>query len=194
MQNQKPLFIEDQEGNRLHYHFTPAALISNFVPLVVILDDALKDKVLHFEYKMWNVLTIVLEDPSQGQRDQNVIQNLIAEICEGYECEEHLYLYGRGKYGVCAIIQGIISDANALYTEKLEPSLSDKRLLEVLNDKHSYPIVYLSEEDEKTEGFDLLNQHDGIKVHLRSPEAFDDEVNQLKATLNFFERMISQPS
>ena len=39
MRNEELLYIEDDNKRKLFYRFTPAAIASNFVPLVVILHE-----------------------------------------------------------------------------------------------------------------------------------------------------------
>ncbi len=51
------LYIEDANKRKLFYRFTPAAIVSNFVPLLVVLDGERRAEATNFEYKMWNVLT-----------------------------------------------------------------------------------------------------------------------------------------
>jgi hypothetical protein len=50
MPEKELLYIEDVDKRRLYYHFTPAALVSNFVPLVVILHDKEGAGAHHFTY------------------------------------------------------------------------------------------------------------------------------------------------
>jgi hypothetical protein len=49
-------YIEDAQSQRLYYRFTPAAVASNFIPLVIILEDEGKAHTSNFEHKMWNIL------------------------------------------------------------------------------------------------------------------------------------------
>ena len=57
MESKDLLYIEDDSNRKLYYHFTPADIASNFVPLVVILHEEGRAEVTNFEHKMWNVLT-----------------------------------------------------------------------------------------------------------------------------------------
>lgn len=76
------------QRKELLYRFTPPSFISNFAPLIVLFSDS--DK-LHFEYKMWSVLTVV------GEFDINLLCKLISEVAENYECEEHIYVCDKQK-------------------------------------------------------------------------------------------------
>ncbi|MDQ7043944.1 MAG: hypothetical protein Q9M34_10515, partial [Sulfurimonas sp.] len=90
---------------KFSYHFTPAGITSNFVPLLVILyakeDIDLKD----FEYKMWNVLQVC----SYDREDKENLQELIIEYSETYECEEYVFAYGDIGAIEGSVLEGIIS-------------------------------------------------------------------------------------
>ena len=88
MDNDNLLYIEDSNKRKLFYRFTPAALVSNFIPLVVVLDD----QAINFEYKMWNVLTPLYT------YEKDLLLELIKQIVEEYECEDYIYL--------CAVQEG----------------------------------------------------------------------------------------
>ncbi len=219
MDNTELLYIEDAEKRKLFYRFTPAALISNFVPLVVVLDG--DEEAPHFEYKMWNVLTPIgksgLQDGDScwlGEQGdvfvKDLLQVLIKQIAEEYECEDHIYLYGSGKGGYGAIFHGILCKANAVYahapkisavtTDAIEQGLSD-----VLNARDTFPIVYLSQnqdaeksskenrpEDATAYFADAFKRH-GLKVNLDvCMKTQDNEVQALKEVLDFFERVSSE--
>ena len=122
------LYIEDDNKRKLFYRFTPAAIASNFVPLVVILHEEGSAEVTHFEHKMWNVLT-PLDNFGYENRGscwlgekgdffvKDLLQKLIHEIAEEYECEDHIYLYGSSMGGYGAILHGILCKANAVYAQ-----------------------------------------------------------------------------
>jgi hypothetical protein len=199
------LFIEDERKRKLHYRFSPSAFISNFNPLLVILDDIGGIDAIHFEYKMWNVLTPL---DCYTDKDINIdymghkgdmLQELIDHIAKKYECEDHIYLIGSGwgAYGV--ILHGLMCKANAIYApipQIKEPHMQTFRSIfkEKLSDKRS-PIMYLcpsgTEDDTVNYFFRLCTEH-GIKADLNfCPEAIGYKEETLKEVLHFFERMIS---
>ena len=218
MRNEELLYIEDDNKRKLFYRFTPAALVSNFVPLVVILDE----ESTHFEYKMWNVLT-----PLDHFKDENneycwlgekgdffvkdLLQELIQKIAEAYECEDHIYLYGSGMDGYGAILHGILCKANAVYahaprirlqeTNGADTLTKENDLTHFLNATDPFPVFYLCEdgtagdnalEDETAYFVEACKKH-GIKVHLDfCPKSEDDGTQVLKEVLDFFERVASE--
>ena len=209
MANEDLLYIEDANNRRLYYRFTPAALISNFVPLVVILHDEKGAGAHHFEYKMWSVLTPIhnIEDEKGlcwlGEKEdyyvKDLLQELISQITEEYECEDHIYLYGKGIGGYGAILHGILSDANAVYAHTPQLRLrgietKENDLINFLNPKDTFPIFYLckSESSDETASFVETCKKYKIKVDLdHCPKSKNDE-EAIKEVLNFLERMISQ--
>ena len=111
----------EQNKRKLFYRFTPAAIASQFVPLIVVLHDEAESP--HFEYKMWNVLTPIdtfgLENGGScwlGEKEdffvKDLLQELIKQISQEYECEEHIYLYGNAMGGYGAILHGVLCKAN----------------------------------------------------------------------------------
>lgn len=128
MGNEDLLYIEDANKRKLFYRFTPAAIASQFVPLIVVLHDEEKAEGPHFEYKMWNVLT-PLDDFGYENRGscwlgekgdffvKDLLQELIQQIAEEYECEDHIYLYGNSMGGYGAILHGILCKANTVYAQ-----------------------------------------------------------------------------
>lgn len=199
MSNEAILTIEDDNNEKLFYRFTPAALISNFVPLIVILDE----KATHFEHKMWNVLTPL---DHFGSQNKDLLQELIQKIAEEYECEDHIYLYGSGMGGYDAILQGILCRANAVYadaprirlpqTSDNDTSTREHDLTNFLNATDPFPVFYLCEdentlEEEMAYFADACQQH-GIKVHFDFCPKSDDETEVIKEVLGFFERMASE--
>ncbi len=126
MGNQDLFYIEDENERKLFYRFTPAAIASNFVPLVVILDAEDKFKAINFEHKMWNILTPLDHFGYKNRGScwlgekgdfyvKDLLQKLIHEIAEAYECEDHIYLYGSAMGGYGAILHGMLCKANAVY-------------------------------------------------------------------------------
>jgi hypothetical protein len=91
MKKEPLLSIKDDNENELFYYFTPAGIISNFVPLAVVLDTPDNDKILNFEYKMWNMLTPVNFDKNNAAAKE-LLCKLIQKISQEYECEDYIYL------------------------------------------------------------------------------------------------------
>ena len=221
MPNDDLLYIEDDNKRRLYYRFTPAALISNFIPLIVILDDKNTDHPMHFEHKMWNVLTPLYHSESKnidtywlGEKEdffvKDLLQKLIQQIAEEYECEDHIYLYGSNISGYGAILHGILCKANAVYAYEphirlQEPNITLKSkendLTRFLNSTDRFPIFYLGTdeavhtdqpEDETAYFMDACKKHH-IKVHLKvSSISEGDETKKLTEVLDFFERVASE--
>jgi len=226
MNTEELLYIEDDKKRRLYYRFTPAALISNFVPLVVILhDEGETETPEDFEYKMWNVLRPV-DNFGYKQRGSSwlgekgnffvkeLLQELILELAEEYECEEHIYLYGRGMGGYGAILHGILCKANAVFAHAPHITLSGKKeaiydeiftdtlskesdLINFLNPADIFPIFYLCDNQNNTNSdmtrfVDACKKSD-IKVRLdRCERSEGDKTQDLKKTLDFLERIASQ--
>jgi len=199
MSNEALSYIEDNNNRKLYYRFTPAALVSNFVPLIVILDES----ATHFEHKMWNVLTPL---DHFGSENKDLLQELIQKISEEYECEDHIYLYGSGLGGYGAILHGILCGANAVYADAPRirlPQTSDSNtptkendLTHFLNATDTFPVFYLCEnenalEDETVYFANACRQY-GIKVHLDFCPKSEDEIQVIKEVLGFFERMASE--
>jgi len=217
MGNEDLLYIEDDHKRKLFYRFTPAALVSNFVPLIVILDE----NSTHFEHKMWNVLTPLghFKDENKAycwlgeQGDffvKDLLQKLIEQIAEEYECEDHIYLYGSAMGGYGAILHGILCGANAVYadtpcirlhkTSDGDTSIKENDLTHFLNATDPFPVFYLCENENMDEDSpknetayfaDACKQHD-IKVHLDFCPKSEDETQVIKDVLGFFERMASE--
>lgn len=193
------LYIEDAQNRKLYYRFTPAAVVSNFIPLVVILEDEEKAEPTHIEYKMWNVLTPLF---TLGYEKKELLQKLIQQICEEYECEDHIYLYGSSAGGYGAILHGILCKANAVFAHAprirlLDTNSPENDLTNFLNPTGSFPIFYLcdnkSDPEDETAYFADACKKNGIKVHLDfCPKSEENEDHKLKEVLNFFERMASQ--
>ena len=212
------LYIEDENKRKLFYRFTPAALVSNFVPLIVILDE----KATHFEHKMWNVLTPLdhfgYEDKASywlGEKGdffvKDLLQELIQKIAEEYECEDHIYLYGNSIGGYGAILHGILCRANAVYahaphirlqeTNTSDTHSKENDLTHFLNATDPFPVFYLCKdgttdehtpEDETVYFADACKKH-GINVHLDfCTKSENDEMQVIKEVLDFFEKVASE--
>lgn len=208
------LYIEDAHKRKLFYRFTPAAVVSNFVPLVVILHGENQADALHFEYKMWNVLTPLdtfgVENRGScwlgEDRDffvKDLLQKLIQQISEEYECEDDIYLYGSSIGGYGAILHGILCKANAVYAHSprirlintnQSDTLKENDLTHFLNRKDDFPIFYLCDnansnvEDETVYFVDACKKHD-IEVRLDFCQTVGESPNHLlKKVLDMFER------
>ena len=185
MHKENLLYIEDANKRKLFYHFTPAAIVSNFVPLVVILDSKGRAEAANFEYKMWNVLT-PLDNFGYENRGscwlgekgdffvKDLLRELIGQIAEEYECEDHIYMYGSGMGGYGAILHGILCKANAVYAyapqvRPQEKSSADTEM------KRFYDSVFSktgSKEDDLT---NFLNPTDSFPVFYLCDDGATDE-------------------
>ena len=181
--NEELLYIEDANKRKLFYRFTPAAIASNFVPLVVVLHGEENEEAMNFEYKMWNVLTPI----DSFECNKELLQELIRQIAEDYECEDHIYLYGSSMRGYEAIAHGIYCKANAVFATVSRAS----DLSNLLNPNDSFPIFYLSgSPTDETENFVEACTRNSIKFHLDfCPDSQEDEIKTLKEVLDMFEHM-----
>jgi len=207
------LYIEDANNRKLFYRFTPAPFFSNFAPLLVILHEDRNPEAQHFEYKMWNVLTPIdnFDYENNGTRwlgEENdfyvkdLLQTLIHQYANTLECEDHIYLYGKGMGGYGAILHGTLCKANAIYAaspylnlqEHHEPISKEYTLSHLLNLIDTFPIFYLCNDDdnlkEQTSHFVETCKQFDIKINLDfCPEAQEDTHDNLKKVLDMFERV-----
>lgn len=220
MENDATLhYIEDEHHRRLYYRFTPAALLSNFVPLIVILHD--KDQArqaAHFEYRMWNVLTPIDNFGSDGSGScwlgesgdffvKELLQKLIEQLAYEYECEDHIYFYGSGCGAYGAVVHGILCKANAVYLDQLllhiedqsiigdvKPAVTD--LLQVINEAKQTPIFFLNRDTASTvpsRRFADACTKAAVKVRLDyAPQSQSDDESAIKETLDMLAKMASQ--
>jgi len=174
MPDEELLYIEDANKRKLFYRFTPAAFASNFVPLIVILHDQGATRMPHFEYKMWNVLTPLdnfgYEDRGScwlGEKGdffvKDLLQKLICQIAEEYECEDHIYLYGSSMGGYGAILHGILCKANAVYAHSPRIRLHNTKDTET-SMKHTYACVFGETVSKENDLTDFLNPTDIFPV------------------------------
>ncbi|MEA3371842.1 MAG: hypothetical protein U9Q40_10935 [Campylobacterota bacterium] len=181
-----------KHDKELLYTFTPAAFISNFVPLVIILHNEEEVEITSFEYKMWNVLNI---QESIDEKNRDALQELIEKTADEYECEEHIYFYGSDKQGYEVILHGVLSKANAVYAYNPKIKLAQNDLTYLLNSATAFPILYLcnSEESAEVDAFVEVCRKRDVKINLEHcPKLEYDETKNLKEVLDFFERMVSQ--
>ena len=147
MKNEELLYIEDDQKRKLFYRFTPASFISNFVPLIVVLHDVGGVGATHFEYKMWNVLTPIDDFGYENRGScwlgekgdffvKDLLQELIHEIAQEYECEDHIYLYGNGMGGFGAMLHGMLCHANAVYAKSPQIRLLERN--DIAHDKKQF--------------------------------------------------------
>jgi hypothetical protein len=100
------------------YHFTPAAITSNFVPLIVILYGKEKISLTDFEYKMCNVLQVC----SLEEDESTLLKELIIDVSETYECEEYIFMYGDIESVKASVFKGIVAEYNVLKADISEIS------------------------------------------------------------------------
>jgi len=74
------------------HNYIPAAFISNFTPLMVIVQRDSPNAVPHFEYKMWNLLFVAFGDTLKAG-DALRLEELIAHYKEESECNNYLYIF-----------------------------------------------------------------------------------------------------
>lgn len=226
LQDKELLYIENDNKQKLYYHFTPAALVSNFVPLIVILDDEQGINAAHFEYKMWNVLTPIdthgIEHKGSYWLGENgdffvrdLLQKLIKNISEEYECEDHIYLYGRSKSGYGAILHGILCNANAVYAHTPHISVRGQHLTDTVTKEHvlhnflnpedDFPIFFLCEETDSLDHTREPNIENEITSFVKvckkydisyrldpCPKSDNTQEQEIKEVLNMLERISSQ--
>lgn len=101
---------------KFSYHFTPAAITSNFVPLVVVLYGKHDINLEDFEYKMWNILEVC----SLEKDESELLKDLIIDISETYECEEYIFMFGDIKSVKEAVFKGMIAEFNVVKADMSE--------------------------------------------------------------------------
>ena len=106
------------------------------------------------------------------------MQELIQQISEEYECEDHIYLYGNSTGGYGAILHGILCKANAVFAHAphirlqktnntpteikefyssifAETASKENDLVNFLNTQGSFPIFYLCNDRDSVESTDV---------------------------------------
>jgi len=168
MKNNNYLYIEDERKEKFHYIFTPAALISNFVPLIVVLDS--EDKILKtaFEYKMWNILIL------KNRFSKATAQKLVNKIIDEHECENYLYFYGACSDALQTVELATSLNANALFSDISLLGSQEQKRVKSLACAETSTLFYLCEKESR-EAFCKMDEN--------------SEINRLKTLLNMFEKM-----
>lgn len=195
MNDKKVLSIEDREGKSLLYHFTPADFISNFTPLIVILDVNAKSEPLHFPYKMWNVLT-----PLNFENHDELLYQLVEELCDEYECWEHIYFYSTLFDEYKAIESAIASKANALYLSTPPSTKSLEKIETLFKSSSEVPLLYLHHsaetQDRKDEHRvaleDICRENKVLLRHESYSGSQENKESQVQQALDRLEKMSSQ--
>jgi hypothetical protein len=189
MSDTNPLSIQEDQ-NTLYYHFSPAALVSNFTPLLIIIDEEDPSLPTHFEYKMWNILTPV--EPI----DSSLLQMLIRTLSEEYESEDHIYFYSRGSRTYFTIHEAIKAQANALFIK--EPFKGESNTLldleEQLQNDEIKPILYFCDKHPSKELQALTKVCDRLSLPYQVDDCFesDEPKEEITKVLSFLEKMVSQ--
>jgi len=195
MHNEDLLYIEDDNKRKLLYRFTPAAIASNFVPLIVILPDDEKSQATHFEHKMWNVLTPLdnfgYENKGScwlGEKGdffvKDLLQKLIHDIAEEYECEDHIYLYGSSMGGYGAILHGILCKANAVYADAPHIRLQETNNANTAQ-KNFYDSIFNESTSKENDLTNFLNPIDPFPIFYLCGDGTADE-NCLEDEMDYF--------
>ncbi|WP_373031264.1 alpha/beta hydrolase family protein [Sulfurovum sp.] len=195
MHNEDLLYVEDAKKRKLFYRFTPAAIASNFVPLIVILDDEGKAQERHFEHKMWNVLTPLdnfgYENKGScwlGEKGdffvKDLLQHLIHEIAEEYECEDHIYMYGSSMGGYGAILHGILCKANAVYAHAPYIRLQETNNANTAQ-KNFYDSIFNESISKENDLTNFLNPIDAFPIFYLCDDGTADE-NCLEDEMTYF--------
>lgn len=183
MSNKKLLCIEDENNHKLFYYFTPASLLSNFTPLIIVLDSQERN----FDYKMWNMLTPIGDFTHQNSWTSNLLQRLVEEISQEYECENDIYLYG--SYN--ALLYAILFRTNAVYADissmPTNPSICDdiNNALKMA-DSHLTLYLYCNQDDQS---FPTIFQQDATKATINFLPKLNEHGYTIENILNIFERM-----
>ncbi|CAA6822470.1 MAG: Unknown protein [uncultured Sulfurovum sp.] len=180
-------------NTKFAYDFTPAKVLSNFTPLVVIVYDQKEHELQHIEYKMWNILTVENHVASHSKEE---LQTLIKRLVDEYECEDHIYFYGSEIGGYNAMLHAVINNANALYAYNPQMTeIEENNLSTLLNTTEDTPIFYLcnSQNASQVNSFIEKCKKNHIKVNLEHcPKSDYQTVHTLQEVLDFLSRMVSQ--
>ena len=117
-------FISDKYGNKLKYRLNLSKEPKG-LPLFVVLHGH-GSVATRFQHEGWNVLAPHDNFGHEGKgvwwlgEDNNfflrdLLQQLIKEVSDKYECKNNIYFYGSSMGGYGAIYHGILSNARAIY-------------------------------------------------------------------------------
>jgi|GEM_PF-1780842 len=190
MSQERLLYIENSSKEKLYYRFTPTLISSNFIPLIVILQDVDEELRLNFEYKMWNVLT-PLYDKKAPKED--LLKELIEKILQECEVEEHLYICGDSSMSYETMYYGTQCHANAIYIEASQPVLQKSLLATLEKGAGEFPDFYLCVDDKisksEKEQLEEMSQKKGMKINLDfCPKAYKNEEEKIKKVLDMLEK------
>ena len=147
---------------------------------MVILDE--RERELHFEHKMWNVLT-----PNSSQKSSiDDLVKLITRIADEDELEEHIYIYASGSLVYSAIEAGVKSFANALFVEDV--NLSEDELCKIntlLEGVETTPILYICGETSTTQKLKKVALESYVRVRSFACESvFDSKEQRVKEVMD----------
>ena len=147
---------------------------------MVILDEY--ERALHFEHKMWNVLT-----PNLDQKSSTAdLVELITQIANEDELEEHIYIYATGSLVYEAIEAGVRSFANALFLEDV--NLSEDELLKItrlFEEVKTTPILYICGKTATTELVKKIATASYVRVRSFACESlFDSKEQRIKEVMD----------
>lgn len=191
MANTELLSIEAVTGEKLEYYFTPAAFISNFAPLIVILEESIQKDTLHFEYKMWNVLTPTSNSCKSLKCYIELLCQIIKELSEEYGCEEHIYIYADGAKVSSGMLLALHIKAHTLFLHKPELSPQDKKELNDLLplNKNAF-LTYISHGEDEYKLLKSLFQEYNKELSIELLDMEDpDKTVHLKSILDMLEKM-----
>ena len=187
------LSIEGANNTKLFYRFIPAVLVSNFAPLIIILQDEENTQLDNFEYKMWNILIPI---NNFEHEEENLLQKLIQQTAQEYECEDHVYLYSNATDSYSTILLGISSKANAVYANVANiQELNTNALHTIIKTRDSFPIFYLCNNEGKIEdkvsSFLNICKENTIQVHLDfCSNSQENEISNVKKVLDMFSHVL----
>ncbi|MEY8715380.1 hypothetical protein AB9G26_08880 [Francisella philomiragia] len=117
--------ICDEKGRVLSYKLS-LAKYPNKAPLLIILHGHGINNLSSFEKSNWNVL-VPLDNYGYDSAGswwlgengdffvKNLLQKLIRQVSQKYNCEDNIFFYGSSMGGYGAILHGILSNAKAVY-------------------------------------------------------------------------------
>ena len=135
-ENTKDLLYIDDGKRKLFYRFTPSKTNPMGAPLFIILHGHGARAATRFQKEDWNVLAPIDHFGYEGKgcwwlgEDgdffvKDLLQKLIKEISQKYQCEDNIYFYGSSMGGYGAILHGILSQARAVYANVPQIRLLD---------------------------------------------------------------------